>query len=365
MDYPEIEEKLKYLYYNPNHPASFSSLNKLYFYAKPFNISLNDVKLWLQKQNTYTLHKQINRNFQRNKFIVKNINEQFQADIVDMQKFSNKNSGFKYILTVIDLFSKFAFAIPLKTKSANEVLEALKKVFKIRQPFKLQTDKGKEFINAPVQKFLKELKVEFFTSNNEKIKCSLVERLNKTLKSKMWKYFTSKGTTKWIDVIEKIVNAYNNSIHRIIKMKPIDVNDGNDEIVFKNIYGFDNMRSLLKTQGKQIKFKNNESVRIPYKQKDFEKGYYPVWQDQIYKIKNIQNNAPYKNIKVVDQQGKVLDKRFYPQEIQKVKEDYYRIEKVIRKRKNKGKIEYLIKWLGYPETYNTWEPAENIKKLNG
>ncbi|MDI9313015.1 MAG: hypothetical protein QM535_22585, partial [Limnohabitans sp.] len=116
---------------------------------------------------------------------------------------------------------------------------------------------------------------------------------------------------------------------------------------------------------RKVKLNNGESVRIPYKQKEFEKGYYPVWQDQIFKIKNIQNNVPIKNIKVVDQQGKVINKRFYPQEIQKVKEDYYRIEKIIRKRKNKGKIEYLIKWLGYPDSYNTWEPAENIKRLNG
>ena len=99
------------------------------------------------KQNTYTLHKQKRKNFLRNKVLVKNINEQFQADIVDMQMFSKHNNNYKYILTVIDVLSKYAFAKPLKTKSSKDVLKAFENIFKERKPFKLQTDKGKEFVN--------------------------------------------------------------------------------------------------------------------------------------------------------------------------------------------------------------------------
>lgn len=362
----EQEEILNKLYYNPSHPAGFSSVQKLHFYANKENIvSKKEVEEWLMKQNTYTLHKPRVKNFNRSKYIVKNINEQFQADLVDMQKFANTNQGYKYILTVIDLFSKFSFAVPLKSKSSKEVLEAFKQIFQKRKPFKIQTDKGKEFLNKDVSSFFKNNDVHFFTSQNETIKCSLVERFNRTLKSKMWKYFTANGTTKWINILDEIVDSYNNSVHRTIKMKPVDVSEENEKVVFKNIYGFNSLRELLKSSSKPVKLNVDDSVRIPYTLKNFEKSYYPLWQDQVFKVHKIQKYFPRKTIKVKDQQGNILPKRFNLQEIQKIKEDFYRIEKILKTRKRKGKIEYFVKWLGYPDSYNSWEPSENLKKLNG
>jgi len=198
------------IYYEPSHPSSFSSSQKLFDSAKNHsNITLNEVKFWLSKQLLYTLHKQRRKNFIRNRVIVENVNEQFQADLVDLQMFSKEKNGYKFILKCIDVLSKFAFAKPLKDKTGLSVMNALKEIFKSRQPTKIQTDKGKEFLNSNVQLLFKKFKINHFTSEFEEIKCSNVERFNRTLKSKMWKYFTANGTRRWIDILDEILISYN------------------------------------------------------------------------------------------------------------------------------------------------------------
>jgi hypothetical protein len=166
-----MNDLLRKIYYNPSHPASFSSLQKLFEEAKKKspNIKIKDVSNWLKGQNTYTLHRQRKKYFKRNKIIAENINEQFQADLVDMQAFQAENNGYKYILTVIDIFSKFAFAIPCKNKTASSIIAGFKKVFKKRKPFKIQTDQGKEFLNKQAKDFFKINSIHHFTSKNEEI----------------------------------------------------------------------------------------------------------------------------------------------------------------------------------------------------
>ncbi|RWS21323.1 hypothetical protein B4U80_03489, partial [Leptotrombidium deliense] len=206
---------LRKIYYDQNNPASFSTADKLFKAARleAPSLTLKEVKNWLKNQVTYTLHKPIRHKFRRRKIVVSAIDEQWQADLVDLQEFAAKNNGYKYLLTAIDLFSKYAFAVPIKNKKAETVVAAFEKIFKRRIPLKLQTDKGKEFINSSLQKFLKNNHVKFFTSHNDVIKCSVVERFNRTLKSKMFKYFTANGTRKYIDVLQDFLNSYNNSYH--------------------------------------------------------------------------------------------------------------------------------------------------------
>ena len=287
MDNSEI---LRNIYYNPSNPSAFSSPQKLYN-AVDKRISLKNIRKWLMSQNTYTLHKQRRKNFVRSRITVEDIDDQFQADLVDMQAFQKENKGFKYILTVIDVFSKFAFALPLKSKNADDVIKAFKIVFSKRKPEKLQSDKGKEFVNDKMKKFLESKNIHFFTSNNENIKCSVVERFNRTLKSKMWKYFTSVGSRNWIDIISKLTEAYNNSVHRSTNKKPIDVNSGNSKTVFRTLYGFNSMRELLKNKSKN-QFSVNMKIRLPHKLGPFDKSYYPLWTDQVFNIQKIKSGFP-------------------------------------------------------------------------
>ena len=355
---------LSKIYYNPSHSASFGSAKNLFIAAKQIqpSITLNEVKDWLSGELTYTLHKPARRRFPRNKVIAEFPNEQFQADLVDMQEFSRNNNGNKYILTVIDVFSKYAWAIPLKDKTGREVKKALEKIFNERQPLKLQTDRGLEFENQHVKNMLKIRKIHYFTSQNSDIKCAVVERFNRTLKGKMFKYFSSRGTRKYVDVIDKLVKGYNRTKHRTIKARPIDVTMSNAQSIFKNIYGVKGVRNLLKKKNIS-KLKVGDKVRRKYELKPMEKGYYPNWTDTMYTVeKTIKGDRP--TIKIKQEDNTILAHGFYDQELQKVKETVHRAQ-VIRSRKKGQQKEYLVRWLGYPTWYNTWIPEQDLIRLNG
>ena len=213
-----MEELLNNIYYDSGNPAGFSSVQKLYNAAKNKDpgVKYSDVKNWLSKQITYTLHRPAKRNFLRNKILVGGVKEQYQADLVDLSMFKSYNRGYSYIITIIDCFSRYAWAIPLKNKSAESILHALKSVFNYSKPEKLQTDRGKEFLNSKVQNYLNDENISFFTTHNATFKCAIVERFNRTLKGQMWKRFTKNGNRNYIDHLENILFAYNNSYHRTI-----------------------------------------------------------------------------------------------------------------------------------------------------
>ena len=192
-------------YYNVVAPASYGGLSKF----KPKGYTKKEVREWLQSQDTYTLHKPTRRRFPRRQVVVYGIDHQWQADLVDLGKLASYNKGFKYLLTCIDVLSRYAWIVPLKNKTGKTLKEAFQVIFKSgRQPIRLQTDKGTEFTNRVFQKFLKENDVHFFTTYNEETKASIVERFNRTLKTKMWKYFTHRETIIYIDVLSEMVESY-------------------------------------------------------------------------------------------------------------------------------------------------------------
>lgn len=228
-----MEKILANIYYNPQSEGSFSGPAGVFRVVREQGhkkITRKQVGDWLKKQETYTLHRPARRRYPTNRVIVGGKDDQFQADLVDMSSLSKYNKGFHYLLTVIDILSKYAFVIPLKTKSGEELTVAFKKIFKTgRVPAKLQSDHGTEFLNQKLQSYLRKKKVHFFATNSE-TKASVIERFNRTLKNKMYRYFTYKNTWKYVDVLPNLVKAYNNSFHRSIKMKPSQVNKRNEAV---------------------------------------------------------------------------------------------------------------------------------------
>jgi transposase InsO family protein len=144
--------------------------------------------------------------------VVYRIDHQWQANLVDLGKLAFYNKGFKYLLTCIDVLSRYAWVVPLKDKTGKTLKEAFQVIFKMgQQPIRLQTDKGTEFTNRIFQKFLNEHDVHFFTTYNEETKANIVERFNRTLKTKMWKYFTYRETLPYVDVLSDMVASYNHT----------------------------------------------------------------------------------------------------------------------------------------------------------
>ena len=145
------------LYYDIEHESGLSSVEKLYQRVKAegvYELSRKQIVQYLQKQDTYTLHKPIKRTFPRNRVLAIAIDEIWQLDLCDVQALSRYNKGYKYILTCIDVFSKFAWARPLKNKRGKTILNAFRSIVNSgqkRAPMRVQTDEGKEFLNSHVQ----------------------------------------------------------------------------------------------------------------------------------------------------------------------------------------------------------------------
>ncbi len=203
-----MQKKWESLYYSPREPASFSSVTKL---QKASNAKSSLLVKWLEGQDTYTLHKPYRKHFRRNRVIVYAMDEQWQADFADMRSISKHNDNYKYILTCIDILSKYVLAVFLKSKTGQSLVDAFKLIFKDgRKPTKINTDQGTGFENTVFKSFVKHHKIHSFTTRSD-MKASVVERFNQTLKTKMWRYFTARNTYRYIDVLKDLLFSYNNS----------------------------------------------------------------------------------------------------------------------------------------------------------
>jgi len=159
-----------------------------------------------------------------------------QADLVDLTSLSRHSDNYRFLLNIIDVFSKYAWVLPLRNKNGNTVRDAFAAVIGTRKPNYLQTNKGTEFLNHNFQLLLRENDIKFYTSQNKDIKCAVVKRFNRTLKSRMFRYFTFKSTLRYIDILEALTLAYNESFHRSIKTSLTSVNLDNEEKIRKLLY---------------------------------------------------------------------------------------------------------------------------------
>jgi hypothetical protein len=280
---------------------------------------------------------------------VKGIDEIWAADLIDMQCYAKFNGDLKYLLTVIDVFSKYGWIVPLKSKTGVEVAEAFNKIFKEgRRPEKLWVDKGKEFYNKNV----KALGAQLYSVENEGKSC-VVERWNRTMKERMFKYFTANNTRRYVDVISEMVDKYNNTRHSSIKMTPIAASEKkNERIVWFNLYGNEPAPKLT------FKFKVGDKVRITKKKGIFDKGFTPRWTEEVFTVSQVQYTDP-PTYKITDNNGEEIQGTFYEQELQITNQEIFRIEKVVKRKGKKS----LVKWVGYPESFNSWIDNESLTVL--
>lgn len=296
------------------------------------------------------IHKNARVNFSRRHVIMKGIDDLWQADLIDMQSVSKENKKIKFILIVIDTFSKYAWAFPLKCMTKDVVSNTFKMLLnKGRVPKNLQTDNGTEFYNNMFQKLMKSYNINHYSTFSTK-KASIVERLIRTLKSKLYKEFSLKGNYKWIDnTLDNVVYTYNHTQHRTIDEIPANVNKKNTNRILMRY------ASLVKNVNIKSKFKVDDYVRISKYKGTFEKGYTPNWSTEIFKIKKIQNTTPITYL-IEDTRGRPILGAFYAQELQKTKHPtVYLVEKILKSKGNR----VLVKWLGLPPSENSWIDKSN------
>lgn len=294
------------------------------------------------------IHKQARKNFPRRHVVMKGIDDLWQADLIDMQSVSNDNLHFKYILAIIDTFSKYAWVYPLKKKNKEYITEAFSDLLrKNRIPKNLQTDLGTEFYNKKLKSLLDLHKINHYSTYSTK-KASIVERFIRTLKNMLYKQFSLQGNYKWVgNTLTKVINVYNNTIHRTIGLKPSEVSENNKNVVFQKYKTLLFKRNSTKENNK---FAVGDAVRISKYKGTFEKGYTPNWSTEIFTISKVQNTNPITFL-IEDARQRPILGSFYAQELQKPKyKNIYLVEKVLRKSGRK----LYVKWLGLSPQENSW-----------
>lgn len=352
------EDILSNIYNDLTHPASFGTAKQLYDSCKKEGITLSETKSWLNQQLSHSLHKPKRKTYKRNPTLAICKDDLWQCDLVDMSRFKTSNSGFRYIFTIIDVFSKYAWAFSVKNKKPELIIGGFKKILSLRRLSNLQTDQGTEF-GARFSMFLQKYSINYYTTRNTETKCAVVERFNRTLRSRMFKYFTAKGTRKYINVLNDLVISYNNRIHSSIGMKPSSVKSEHTKKIFKKLYGENSKRSLLKKlYGKTVLIVGDQ-VRVSYMSNPLDKGYYPNWTDEVFEVSEAINDVKRPQYRINDSTGQTLQGRFYPEEIQKVEGDRFRV-KILKKRTKGGVKEAYVSWLNYPTTANSWVPWSSV-----
>ena len=288
------------------------------------------------------LHKRIIRNFKRRKVIPVSVDNIWGADLADMQLISRQNKGYRFLLCVIDLYSKYAWVVPIKDKKGDTLVAAFQKILKSgRKPNKIWVDRGSEFYNSKMDKFLKDNDIGRYSTFNEG-KSVVAERFIRTLKTKIYRHMTSVSKNVYIDALPDIVEKYNNTYHRTIKMKPVEVTPGSVD------YSTGENKN-------PPKFKVGDRVRISKYKSLFTKGYMPNWTEEIFVVKEVKETVPYTYV-IEDLQGDTIDGTFYEQELQKTKQEVYRIEKVLKRKGDK----LFVKWKGYPSSQNSWIDKSSV-----
>ncbi|XP_067217348.1 uncharacterized protein [Linepithema humile] len=359
---------LEKLYYDPEHYAGYSAVDNLFRAA---NLSRNNVARWLEAQDAYTLHRPLRRKFPRMHYNVTNIDDLWEADLIELRNLKSYNDGYAYLLVIIDVLSKYVWVEPLRDKTSNSVMGAFQCVLSRsngRVPVYLQTDKGKEFVGRPLQKLLEENDIRFRVARNPDVKAAIVERFNRTLKERMWRYFTHKNTRRYIDVLQNIVNAYNHTRHSSTRMQPYVVMRENARIARENITRqWRSNDDEANEKRRKAKYHVGDLVRISRAKVVFEKGYEARWSEEIFRIHRILDWRKPRVYELSDLAGEVIDGIFYEQELARVEknlqEEEFIVDRVIRSRGRGNNKQVLVSWRGYPSKFDSWIPASSLTPL--
>ena len=297
------------------------------------------------------LHRNARKNFIRRRTIIKGYRDLWQIDLAEMQQYADENDGFRYILVCINCYSKYVHTRPIKYKTGTEVTNAMKSIIEEvpYTPINLQSDQGKEFYNSTFQALMKRFHINHYSTFSTK-KAAIVERVIRTLKNKLYKQFSARGSYRWIEILPSITSTYNNTKHRTIGMKPINVTEGTQ------IKAYD----YLKIMPKKTKFRLGDIVRISKYKSTFEKGYTPSWSTELFRIVKVNiTNPPTYLLESLE--GEPIKGSFYEPELQTTASpDVYLVEKILERRKKNNVDQLFVKWLGFPTRFNSWIDKSDI-----
>ena len=341
---PNIKKYLLNRYQSTTQAAAFTGIEKFYRAIRNENqhkISRKQIKEFLQSQDYYTLQKQVNRRFQRNKVVIPHAGYQIDLDTAYLKQYAQHNDGFKFILAGIDCFTKIAHAIPLKTLTSKEVASNIEKLLdKFERIENIRMDKGSELKNKLVTDIFKKRKINFFYSHNSDTKAHTIERFFRTFKNILFRYMKAHNTHRWIDKLDELFNSYNTTYHSTIKQSPYSITKNDEYKIWKLLHEKDN----LKKTPQPFSFEVHDTVRICVIKSTFQRVFDDSWSREYFIIadKIAKDITPVYILK--DIQNEVIQGKFYQNELQKIDvtdpDQTYIIEKILKK----NKVKSLVKW---------------------
>lgn len=356
----ECENDLKINYKTPGYPIAFAGINNVHQYYNG-QLSKAKIKDILSNVESYTLHRGFRSN-QRNPTFSHFKRYMFQMDLIDMQQLAPFNDGKKYLLAVIDTFTRYAFVRALKDKTGVNVLHEFKSIVDeaVDKPLIITMDRGTEFSNQLFKNYCIQNQIRCYNPDTS-IHAAFIERFNRSLQALIYKYMTENETRRYIDVLPKLVQTYNNRNHRMIGTTPfLAENDVTTHLGIRNLTA----KYHGKIKKRNVIFKVGDKVRIVKLKNKFSRGYNEQQQQEIFKIKEIKTKTiiPMYVLETYDG-SETISGSFYDNELVKVSGEVFRIEKVLRKRRRQGIEEYFVKWKGFNDTYNSWINAADVEQV--
>ena len=248
------------------------------------------------------------KKFQRIQIQTHYKDECWSIDLIDRSSLATYNKNFKFLFTIIDNHTKYAWAIPLKDKSGKSTTAAFKNLLETskRKPHKIWSDRGKDFYNQTFLHYLNERNIQIYSTNSD-LKAVFVERFNRTLLDLIKEPMYIEGKACWLNHLDAALQKYNNRVHGTTKMTPFEMST-NQKLIPNNSEGA--LRNNFKN--KQPKFHVGDYVRVPDKRNLYSKGYTTNWNRELFKIHKINKTNPV-TYGLVDENNELIERKFYEQ----------------------------------------------------
>ena len=361
-----MEQKILSTYVKPGHPTFYAGLHNVYSYWKPDfpELTLKTVKKLLSQNEGYTRHRQTRRG-KTNPIYCYRKRDTFSIDLVDCQNLSKFNSNNKFLLNVIDNFTKFAWSEPIINKTQDVVLKAFQKVIRDAKtkPRSVFADSGGEFRNAKFKKYCSDNAIELYFAQSFG-HASMIERFNLTLKRKQFAYMTDNETYRFVPNLKKILTSYNTSKHSSLPgISPLEAENGDQETFYQ--MRLINEKKYIKALRINPKFDIGDTVRISTAKNIFSRGFNPQYQDEVFKVSSIDRRLPRPRFGVDNYDNtETIQGKFDPNELQTVDKDIFVIDKILDRRKGPNGVKQIkVKWRNYknPEWINANQLVKNYK----
>ena len=373
----KIKDAVEDAYLDPRNPGSYTGVSTISNIVKEqlpqYNLSQikNITTNVLSTKPSYYLNLQPRNNFLRSRVFSAGLNYMFDADLMNLYQFGRYNRGFKYVLLVIDVFSRYVMTRAVKSKGHIDVVPAMESILEERTCKLMRTDAGGEFTSHAIKQLYKKYKIKHYLAYNDG-KASFAERSIKSIKNKVIRYMKAKNTYKWFDVLQDITQSYNNTIHSTIGRKPASVTKDNQDEIFHEQYNNISARDIRDAKKRSdnirtsMKLNIGDYVRLSLVKKAFQKEYEPKWTGELFQVYKKTTRDGCIAFYVRDLMGEVVEGSFYVQQLQKALVDeaeLYGYQKVLRRKQEDGVKYYLIRWAYYPKKFDEWVDEHQFKHL--